>query len=76
MNYTKKPDNWIGGFSLIWLNCGNYQYQYANQPVRHNIIGQSNKAFFDEATAANLREYDRRVIALGERLTFVPIRSG
>jgi len=73
------------GFSLIWLNCGNYQYQYqyANQPVRqlfgktlNNIIGQSNKAFFDEATAANLREYDRRVIALGERLTFVPIRSG
>jgi len=42
----------------------------------NNIIGQSNKAFFDEATATNLREYDRRVIALGERLTFVPIRSG
>jgi len=42
----------------------------------NNIIGQSNKAFFDEATAANLREYDRRVIELGERLTFVPIRSG
>jgi PAS domain S-box-containing protein len=62
--------------ALIYIKDCNYQYQYANQPVRqlfgktlNNIIGQSDNAFFDEATAAKLREYDRRVIELGERIT-------
>ncbi|HEY8219255.1 MAG TPA: ATP-binding protein [Methylobacter sp.] len=62
--------------AFIYIKDCNYQYQYVNQPVRqlfgktlNNIIGQSDNAFFDEATAAKLREYDRRVIELGERVT-------
>ncbi|MGZ5010847.1 MAG: PAS domain-containing sensor histidine kinase [Methylobacter sp.] len=62
--------------AFIYIKDCNYQYQYVNQPVRqlfgttlNNIIGQSDNAFFDEAKAAKLREYDRRVIELGERIT-------
>jgi PAS domain S-box-containing protein len=62
--------------AFIYIKDCDYRYRYVNQPVRqvfgktlNNIIGQSDNAFFDEATAAKLREYDRRVIELGERVT-------
>ncbi len=61
--------------AFIYIKDCNYQYQYANQPVRQlfgktlkDIIGKSDDAFFDKATAVKLREHDRRVIELGERI--------
>ena len=61
--------------AFIYIKDCNYQYQYANQPVRRlfgkalkDIIGKSDDAFFDQATAAKLHEDDRRVIELGERI--------
>lgn len=61
--------------AFIYIKDCNYQYQYANRPVRRlfgktlqEIIGKTDAAFFDEATAAKLHEDDRRVIELGERI--------
>lgn len=61
--------------SLIYIKDNNHQYQYANRQVRQlfgkgmeGIIGKADEAFFDDATSAGLREHDRRVIELGERV--------
>ena len=69
--------------AFIYIKDCNYQYQYANQPVRQlfgkaleDIIGKLDDAFFDEATIAKLRENDRRVIELGERIATEEINTG
>ncbi|MDP1664924.1 MAG: ATP-binding protein [Methylobacter sp.] len=69
--------------AFIYIKDCNYQYQYANQPVQQlfgkaleDIIGKSDDAFFDEATAAKLREDDRRVIELGERTATENVYAG
>ncbi len=69
--------------AFIYIKDCNYQYQYANQQVRQlfgkapeDIIGKMDDAFFDEATTAKLRENDRRVIELGERLAIEEINTG
>jgi len=61
--------------AFIYIKDCNYQYQYANQSARQvlgksltEIVGQLDNAFFDEVTAAKLREHDRRVLELGERI--------
>jgi PAS domain-containing protein len=61
--------------AFIYIKDSNYQYQYANEPVRQlfgkaleDIINQPDEAFFDEATTAKLHENDLRVIELGERI--------
>ena len=69
--------------ACIYIKDCNYQYQYANQPVRQlfgkaleDIIGKLDDAFFDETTTAKLRENDRRVIELGERIATEEINTG
>ncbi|MCK9397818.1 MAG: PAS domain-containing protein [Methylobacter sp.] len=59
--------------AFIYIKDCNYQYRYANQPLRQlfgkaaeDIIGKSDDDFFDQATAAKLRENDRCVIEQGE----------
>ncbi|WP_081906273.1 PAS domain-containing sensor histidine kinase [Methylobacter tundripaludum] len=61
--------------AFIYIKDCNYQYQYVNQPVQtlfgktvKDIIGKSDDAFFDEATAAKVHEDNRRVIEQGERI--------
>ncbi|MDI1278675.1 ATP-binding protein [Methylobacter sp.] len=61
--------------AFIYIKDCNYQYQYVNQPVQQlfgkavkDIIGKSDDAFFDEATAAKVHEDNRRVIEQGERI--------
>jgi PAS domain-containing protein len=61
--------------AFIYIKDCNYQYQYANEPVRQlfgkaleDIISKPDEAFFDDATTANVHENDRRVIELGERI--------
>jgi PAS domain S-box-containing protein len=61
--------------AFIYIKDCNYQYQYANKPVRQlfgkaleDIISKPDEAFFDDATTANVHENDRRVIELGERI--------
>jgi len=61
--------------AFIYIKDCNYQYQYANQAARQllnrpleDIIGKLDDAFFDETTTAKLREHDRRVVELGERI--------
>ena len=61
--------------ACIYIKDCNYQYQYANQPARQvlgksleEIIGKLDDALFDEDTTAKLREHDRRVFELGERI--------
>ena len=61
--------------AFIYIKDCNYQYQYANEPVRQlfgkaleDIISKPDEAFFDDATTANVHKNDRRVIELGERI--------
>ncbi|MFZ2406918.1 MAG: PAS domain S-box protein, partial [Methylobacter sp.] len=61
--------------AFIYIKGCNYQYQYANQAARQvlgrsldDIIGKLDDAFFDRTTTARLREHDRRVFELGERI--------
>jgi len=61
--------------ACIYIKDCNYQYQYANQPVRElfgkaleDIIGELDDVFFGKDTTATLHENDRRVIELGERI--------
>ncbi len=61
--------------AFIYIKDCNYQYQYANQAMRQvlgrpleDIIGKLDDALFDETTAKKLRENDRRVFELGERI--------
>ncbi len=61
--------------AYIYIKDCSYRYQYANrrvcdlfgQPLTE-IIGCEDSAFFDSATAENLRDNDRRVIEAGERV--------
>jgi len=61
--------------AYIYIKDPDYRYQYANrlvrelfkQPLRH-IVGKTDSAFFDAATADQLRANDRRVIERGERV--------
>jgi PAS domain S-box-containing protein len=61
--------------SYIYIKGPDYDYRYANRlvcdlfkrPVEQ-IIGHDDSAFFDAATAAMIRDNDRRVIELGERV--------
>lgn len=69
--------------AYIYIKDCNYQYQYANQPVRQlfgqeleDIVGKLDDDFFDAATTAKLRENDRRIIELGERIATEEINTG
>ena len=60
--------------AYIYIKDPELRYQYANRKVcelfglpRMQVVGQTDEQFFDAATAANLRENDRRVL-LGERV--------
>ena len=61
--------------AFIYVKDSNYQYRYVNQAVRQlfgktltEIIGKSDEDFFDQTTVVTLREHDRRVLELGERV--------
>jgi PAS domain S-box-containing protein len=69
--------------AFIYIKDCNYQYRYANQPVLQmlgknleNLIGSLDDAIFDQATAEKLRENDRRVIELGERIATEEVNTG
>jgi len=61
--------------AFIYIKGVDYTYQYANGRVcelfgapLEKIVGRDDYAFFDAATADNLRQNDRRVIEGGERV--------
>ncbi|QRM18519.1 PAS domain S-box protein [Dechloromonas sp. TW-R-39-2] len=61
--------------AYIYIKGLDYRYQYANRPVRElfgrpleEIVGQEDAAFFDAATAENIRLNDRRVLEEGQRV--------
>lgn len=61
--------------ACIYIKDIHYRYQFANRPVRQlfgletaDIIEAEDNRFFDAATAAQLRENDRRVIENGETI--------
>ena len=61
--------------ALIYIKGRDHRYQYANHHYREllgrpadEVVGQDDTAFFDAATAARIRENDRRVLERGERL--------
>ena len=61
--------------AFIYIKGTDYAYQYANSRVcelfgasLESIVGKEDYAFFDQATADNLRRNDRRVIEGGERV--------
>jgi PAS domain S-box-containing protein len=61
--------------AFIYIKDCNYRYQYANKAARQvlgkaleDIIGKLDDVFFDETTTVKLRENDRRVLELGERI--------
>ncbi|UCV11950.1 cache domain-containing protein [Dechloromonas denitrificans] len=61
--------------ACIYIKGLDYRYQYANRPVRElfgrpleEIVGQEDAAFFDAATAENIRLNDRRVLEEGQRV--------
>ncbi len=61
--------------AFIYIKGPDYAYQYANGRVcdlfrapLETIVGRDDYAFFDRATADNLRGNDRRVIEGGERV--------
>ncbi|MDX1367858.1 EAL domain-containing protein [Pseudomonas sp.] len=60
--------------AYIYIKDPELRYQYANRKVcelfglpLEQVVGQTDERFFDAATAANLRDNDRRVL-LGERV--------
>ncbi|MDX1722055.1 MAG: EAL domain-containing protein [Pseudomonas sp.] len=60
--------------AYIYIKDPELRYQYANRKVCElfglplaQVVGQTDERFFDAATAANLRDNDRRVL-LGERV--------
>ena len=60
--------------AYIYIKDPELRYQYANRKVCElfglplaQVVGQTDEHFFDAATAANLRDNDRRVL-LGERV--------
>lgn len=59
----------------VYIKDTELRYQYANKPTQSlwgkslaQIKGQKDEAFFDEATAARLKDNDRWVLGSGERL--------
>jgi diguanylate cyclase (GGDEF)-like protein/PAS domain S-box-containing protein len=61
--------------AYIYIKDPELRYQYANRKVcelfgrpLEQVVGQTDEAFFDAATAANLRRNDNRVLRLGERV--------
>ncbi|MDD2659242.1 MAG: PAS domain S-box protein, partial [Methylococcales bacterium] len=69
--------------AFIYIKDCNYQYRYANQPVLQllgknleNLIGSVDEGLFDQATAEKLRENDRRVLELGERIATEEVNTG
>jgi diguanylate cyclase (GGDEF)-like protein/PAS domain S-box-containing protein len=62
--------------AFIYIKDTDYRYRYANRQVRElygksaaEILGQDDRAFFDQQTVSSLREVDRRVIKNGEHVT-------
>ena len=61
--------------AFIYIKGLDYRYQYANRSVRElfgkpqeAIVGQEDCVFFDQATADNIRQNDRRVLEDGQRV--------
>lgn len=61
--------------AYIYIKDPQFRYQYANRKVcelfnrpREEVLGQTDEAFFDAATAANLRDNDRLVLEQGKRV--------
>ena len=61
--------------AYIYIKDPELRYQYANRKVcelfglpLEQVVGRTDEAFFDAATAANLRHNDTRVLHLGERV--------
>ena len=61
--------------AYIYIKGLDYRYQYANRSVRElfgqpleEIVGQDDARFFDQATAENIRQNDRRVLEHGQRV--------
>ncbi len=61
--------------AYIYIKDRDYRYQYANRKVCElfgrslkDIVGHQDSEFFDEKTAENLRQNDRRVIEGGQSL--------
>ncbi|HXE37402.1 MAG TPA: cache domain-containing protein, partial [Azonexus sp.] len=61
--------------AFIYIKGTDYRYRYANRRVCElfgrplaDIVGHHDAEFFDQATAANLRANDSRVIERGERV--------
>ncbi|MCK6389628.1 MAG: cache domain-containing protein, partial [Azonexus sp.] len=62
--------------AYIYIKAPDYTYQYANRRVCElfgrplpAIVGADDSVFFDLPTCARIRENDRRVIELGERVS-------
>ena len=69
--------------AFIYIKDTHYRYQYANKKVcdmfglpMDEIINKDDFNFFDEATAKNLRQNDRRIIDYGERIEEEEINTG
>ncbi len=61
--------------AFIYIKGVDYRYLYANRQVRQlfgkpieQIVGQDDAAFFDQKTADNIHNNDRRVLEQGERV--------
>lgn len=61
--------------AYIYIKDPQFRYQYANRKVcelfgrpREEVLGQTDEAFFDAATVANLRNNDRLVLEEGQRV--------
>ena len=61
--------------AYIYIKDPQFRYQYVNHKVcelfgrpREDVLGQTDEAFFDATTVANLRNNDRRVLQQGERV--------
>lgn len=61
--------------AYIYIKDPQFRYQYANRKVcelfgrpRNEVIGQTDEAFFDSSTVAQLRHNDRLVLEEGERV--------
>ncbi|MDP3815960.1 diguanylate cyclase domain-containing protein, partial [Pseudomonas sp.] len=69
--------------AYIYIKDEQLRYQYANRKVcelfgqpLEQVIGQTDKQFFDSTTATNLHENDRRVLMFGERVEAEEINRG
>jgi len=61
--------------AFIYIKSPDFRYQYANRRVcdlfgraLEEVVGQDDTVFFDQATVANIRINDRRVLEQGERV--------